>query len=309
VRLLDLLQTRGRLSAAQLAAELEVSQRTVLRDIEALSSAGIPVYGVRGKLGGFELIDGFSSDLPAARLHQPAEPHRPAGATGHARIRLSPTGRRLAVLLGRPPGLRIRRGASTEPDRPGRPDRPDRPGWVQARIRVESQEATVLDILALGAEAELIDPPDLRDLVREAALRIAGLHVGRISGVSIELNHTIVACRDQERSAAFLTGILGLPPATRFSHFHVVQADNGVSLDFSQTTGEIRTQHYAFLVGEDEFDAAFGRIREQGLTYWADPGRTRRDEVNDRDDGRGLYFENPDGHLLEILTRPYGSGD
>lgn len=126
--------------------------------------------------------------------------------------------------------------------------------------------------------------------------------------MSVQLNHTIVSCRDQQRSAAFLTGILGLPAATRFGHFLVVEADNGVSLDFSETSGDITSQHYAFLVGEEEFDAAFGRIREQGLAYWADPGRTRAGTVSDRDGGRGLYFEDPDGHLLEIITRPYGSG-
>jgi len=91
--------------------------------------------------------------------------------------------------------------------------------------------------------------------------------------MSVQLNHTIVSCRDQKRSAAFLTGILGLPPATRFGHFLVVQADNAVSLDFAETSGEITAQHYAFLVGEAEFDAAFGRIRAQDVPYWADPGR------------------------------------
>ena len=126
--------------------------------------------------------------------------------------------------------------------------------------------------------------------------------------MSVQLNHTIVACRDQQRSAAFLTEILGLPPATRFGHFLVVQADNGVSLDFSETSEEIKAQHYAFLVGEEEFDASFGRIKERAVAYWADPGQTRREEINTRDGGRGLYFEDPDGHLLEILTRPYGSG-
>jgi catechol 2,3-dioxygenase-like lactoylglutathione lyase family enzyme len=131
---------------------------------------------------------------------------------------------------------------------------------------------------------------------------------GRIVGVSVQLNHTIVSCHDQQRSAAFLTGILGLPAATRFGQFLVVEADNGVSLDYSETDREITPQHYAFLVGEEEFDAAFGRIREQDLPYWADPGQTRRGTVNHRDGGRGLYFEDPDGHLLEIITRPYGSG-
>jgi len=126
--------------------------------------------------------------------------------------------------------------------------------------------------------------------------------------MSVQLNHTIVSCRDQNRSAAFLTGILGLPPATRFGHFLVVQADNAVSLDFSETSGEITAQHYAFLVGEAEFDAAFGRIRDQDVPYWADPGRRQAGVINTRDGGRGVYFEDPDGHLLELLTRPYGSG-
>jgi len=126
--------------------------------------------------------------------------------------------------------------------------------------------------------------------------------------MSVQLNHTIVSCRDQQRSAAFLSGILGLPSATRFGHFLVVAADNAVSLDFAETTQPITPQHYAFLVGDEDFDAAFGRIRDQGLTYWADPGRRQPGVINHRDRGRGLYFEDPDAHLLEILTRPYGSG-
>ena len=126
--------------------------------------------------------------------------------------------------------------------------------------------------------------------------------------VSVQLNHTIVSCRDQQRSASFLTGILGLPAPARFAHFLVVEADNNVSLDFAETTGSITPQHYAFLVGEEDFDAAFDRIQSQGLQYWADPGRTKPDVINHRDGGRGLYFQDPDGHLLEILTRPYGSG-
>jgi len=126
--------------------------------------------------------------------------------------------------------------------------------------------------------------------------------------VSVQLNHTIVSCRDQQRSASFLAGILGLPAPSRFGHFLVVEADNNVSLDYSETTGPITPQHYAFLVGEEEFDAAFGRIQAQGLRYWADPGRSRPGVINHRDNGRGVYFEDPDGHFLELLTRPYGSG-
>ncbi|MBO0807478.1 MAG: VOC family protein [Actinobacteria bacterium] len=126
--------------------------------------------------------------------------------------------------------------------------------------------------------------------------------------MSVQLNHTIVSCRDQQYSAEFLAGILGLPAATRFGPFLVVAADNEVSLDFRATSGPITPQHYAFLVSDDVFDAAFGRIRERQVRYWADPGQSRPDEINHRDGGRGVYFEDPDGHLLEMLTRPYGSG-
>ena len=122
-----------------------------------------------------------------------------------------------------------------------------------------------------------------------------------------ELNHTIVWCSDKARSAEFLTGILGLPPARTFHHFLVVDLSNRVSLDFFQKEGPVARQHYAFLVSEAEFDAAFARIEDQALAYWADPARTRRGEINRHDGGRGVYFEDPDGHLLEIITRPYGS--
>jgi catechol 2,3-dioxygenase-like lactoylglutathione lyase family enzyme len=126
--------------------------------------------------------------------------------------------------------------------------------------------------------------------------------------VSVQLNHTIVSCRDQQRSAAFLTGILGLPAATRFAHFLVVEADNDVSLDFAETAGAVTPPALRLPRGEEEFDAAFGRIRGQDLPYWADPGRAQPGVINHRDGGCGLYFEDPDGHLLEIITRPYGSG-
>jgi catechol 2,3-dioxygenase-like lactoylglutathione lyase family enzyme len=126
--------------------------------------------------------------------------------------------------------------------------------------------------------------------------------------MSVQLNHTIVWCRDQRRSAKFLAEILGLPTPSRFGPFLVVQVDNGISLDFHETAGEITSQHYAFLIGEDDFDSIFARIRERGLEHWADPFRTRAGEINRNDGGRGVYFEDPDGHLLEIITRPYGSG-
>ena len=94
--------------------------------------------------------------------------------------------------------------------------------------------------------------------------------------MSVELNHTIIWCSDKARSAAFLTSILGLPPARTFLHFLVVDLANKVSVDFYQKEGPVAPQHYAFLVGEAEFDAAFERIRARGEPYWADPARTRK---------------------------------
>jgi len=126
--------------------------------------------------------------------------------------------------------------------------------------------------------------------------------------MAVRLDHTIVSARDSEKTAAFLVEILGLPAPTRFGPFHVVEAANGVSLDVMDADGEITPQHYAFLVDETEFDAIFDRIRQRSLSHWADPAQSKPGRINRRDGGRGVYFEDPNGHLLEILTRPYGSG-
>jgi catechol 2,3-dioxygenase-like lactoylglutathione lyase family enzyme len=126
--------------------------------------------------------------------------------------------------------------------------------------------------------------------------------------MSAQLNHTIVWCRDKTLSSNFLARILGRPEPRPFFHFMVVEMDNAVSLDFMEKEGPVALQHYAFLVPEAEFDAVFGRIRAEGLTYWADPARTQPGAVNRHDGGHGVYFEDPNGHLLEVLTRPYGSG-
>ncbi|MGJ6963458.1 VOC family protein [Streptosporangium sp. G11] len=127
--------------------------------------------------------------------------------------------------------------------------------------------------------------------------------------MSVELNHTIVMARDKRVSAAFTAGILGLDVGAPFGPFLPVATANGVTLDFADSDrDEIVSQHYAFLVSEDDFDAIFQRIQRAGLTYYADPAREQPGEINRRDGGRGVYFPDPDGHLLEILTRPYGSG-
>lgn len=124
-----------------------------------------------------------------------------------------------------------------------------------------------------------------------------------------QLNHTIVHSKDPRRSAAFLAEILGLPAPRAFGPFLVVELDNHVSLDFLDAGGHVfPPQHYAFLIDQDEFDRVFARLRDRGLAYWADPHKQKPGEINRRDGGRGVYFDDPDGNVLEVLTRPYGSG-
>jgi catechol 2,3-dioxygenase-like lactoylglutathione lyase family enzyme len=126
--------------------------------------------------------------------------------------------------------------------------------------------------------------------------------------MTVQLNHTIVAAHDKKESARFLADILGLEVSPQYGPFIPVEIPNGVTLDYLESPGAITPQHYAFLVSEDDFDTIFGRIRDAGLTYWADPLHSRPGEINRNDGGRGAYFEDPNGHNLEILTRPYGSG-
>jgi extradiol dioxygenase family protein len=126
--------------------------------------------------------------------------------------------------------------------------------------------------------------------------------------MAAQFNHTIVWCSNQGVSAKFLADMLGRPAPGRFGHFDVVALDNNVSLDFANTEGPVRPQHYAFLISEADFDAVLGRITERGLDYWADPMHRRPGEINHNDGGRGVYFPDPDGHFLEVITRPYGSG-
>jgi catechol 2,3-dioxygenase-like lactoylglutathione lyase family enzyme len=123
-----------------------------------------------------------------------------------------------------------------------------------------------------------------------------------------QFNHTIVWCSNRSASAQFLTEMLGRPAPASFGHFDVVELDNGVSLDFADAEGPIRPQHYAFLIGEADFDAVLGRIKDRRLDHWADAMGSRPGQINHNDGGRGVYFPDPDGHLLEVLTRPYDGG-
>jgi catechol 2,3-dioxygenase-like lactoylglutathione lyase family enzyme len=127
--------------------------------------------------------------------------------------------------------------------------------------------------------------------------------------MAVQLNHTIVAARDRAAAAEFVAGMLGLEVGVPFGPFLPVETANGVTLDFMDAGSKpIAPQHYAFLVSEEEFDAIFARIQQAGIPYYADPAHQEEGEINHLDGGRGTYFDDPNGHRLEIITRPYGSG-
>ncbi|MFD9632269.1 VOC family protein [Streptomyces violascens] len=126
--------------------------------------------------------------------------------------------------------------------------------------------------------------------------------------MSVQLNHTIIASRDNRVSAEFLGEMLGLEVGKEWGPFIPVTTSNGVTLDFATVPEgtEIPAQHYAFLVSEEEFDAAFQKITDLKLPFFADPHRQHPNEINHNDGGRGVYFPDPSGHWLELLTVPYG---
>lgn len=127
--------------------------------------------------------------------------------------------------------------------------------------------------------------------------------------MGVELNHTIVHANDKAVSARFLADIFGLEAPIAFGPFLVVKTSNGVSLDFIDSGGDpVRSRHFAFLVGEEEFDAAFARLKARGLSYWADPMGKSEGEINTHFGGRGFYFRGPEGHWYEAITRPYEMG-
>ena len=128
--------------------------------------------------------------------------------------------------------------------------------------------------------------------------------------MTIKLNHTIVHSKDKRAAAEFFAGLFGLGKPKPFGPFLGVEVGNEVTLDFLDADGmEIQMQHYAFLVSDAEFDQIFGRIKERGLKYWADPGQKQQGRINHHFGGRGVYFEDLSGHLLEIITKPYGNFD
>ena len=134
--------------------------------------------------------------------------------------------------------------------------------------------------------------------------RLAGIHLSPIAPPvrRTELNHTIVNASDKAAAARFFAMILGVEVGAPTGPFVPVVLSNGVTLDFA-TSDSVQSQHYAFLIDEHDFDAAFERIRSSGVQYWADPGHHEPGEINHWGGGRGVYFADPDGHNLELLTR------
>ncbi|MEV6387494.1 VOC family protein [Nocardia xishanensis] len=127
--------------------------------------------------------------------------------------------------------------------------------------------------------------------------------------MSIQFDHTIVGCRDNRVSAEFWADILGLRVGQEWGPFIELRMSNGVKFDFAVVPAdisEIQPQHYAFLVSEAEFDAAYAKIQRYGLEHWADPRQQAPGEINHNDGGRGVYFLDPNGHFMELITVPYG---
>jgi len=120
--------------------------------------------------------------------------------------------------------------------------------------------------------------------------------------MAITLNHTIVPAHDKKASAEFFARIFGLR-ATQMGHFAAVRINDTLTMDFGDWEN-FESHHYAFAVADEELDAIFARVKEAGLSYSADPFHRSKSEINHRNGGRGFYFYDPNGHNLEVLTRP-----
>lgn len=125
--------------------------------------------------------------------------------------------------------------------------------------------------------------------------------------ITISLNHTIIFADDKSASASFFTRLFGLPEAESWGPFLIVNLDNDGLIQFAEPGIEIQPQHYAFLVAEDDFDGIYSRIVEYGIEHGPEPRDTTSGTFNTNHGGRGVYFRDPSGHGLEVLTSPYGS--
>lgn len=165
--MLLVLQNDGRVTARELARRLEVSERTVLRDLAELSTTGVPVYAVRGPRGGFELLDTFRQPVPAVPGGAP--PTQAQGRIRRVRVRISPSALQRVLVVGSPEGWRQR------PFPDGSAEHPD---WVEGSFRFTSDDDAVRELLALAPDVEVLLPVDLRARMAEAGRRIAAQHAG-----------------------------------------------------------------------------------------------------------------------------------
>ena len=123
--------------------------------------------------------------------------------------------------------------------------------------------------------------------------------------MTISFNHTIIAAKDRNESARFFREIFELPEAPSWGPFTNVQLEDGVLLQFAEPPVDIQMQHYAFLVDDGLFDRAYARLQGNGIEHWADPQMQLAGQTNSEHGGRGVYFKDPAGHGLEMITRPY----
>jgi catechol 2,3-dioxygenase-like lactoylglutathione lyase family enzyme len=123
--------------------------------------------------------------------------------------------------------------------------------------------------------------------------------------MTASFNHTIIASKDRTEAARFYRELLEVPEAPSWGFFTNIQLSDGVLLQFAEPPVEIQMQHYAFLLDDDLFTRAYARLSERGIEHWADPQMRRPGEINDEHGGRGVYFKDPSGHAIELITRPY----
>jgi extradiol dioxygenase family protein len=125
--------------------------------------------------------------------------------------------------------------------------------------------------------------------------------------MSVRFDHLLVAAHDKYESARFFTEIFGLSEPEEAGFFVSVRLSDGIQLSFAEPGIEFPGRHYAFLVDDDVFDTILQRIRDRGITYWADPQMRIPGQINTNHGGRGVYFDDPAGHHLEAITRRYGN--
>ena len=117
----------------------------------------------------------------------------------------------------------------------------------------------------------------------------------------ITLNHTIVPSRDTVAAQQWFARIFGLQPEPMMGHFAPVRVNESLTFDFDNADG-FEGHHYAFLVSDEEFDAIHERVKQEGIVWGSDPWDYQNQRLNSRRGGRGVYFPDPDGHLLELMT-------